>query len=355
MSLPNNFSNLDSAYGGLPYVVWAAPSLGSLQTMDNAYGGLPFIVNDTEISTSALRATQVPVEVLRDNDDPGGGNFRITQISLEILKAPKENVYLTMLPLEVLREIGSATASQAARGKSWMVFDKVNYIDVTFSYGTAPSSAADDYEVLNGANIALWGSEIVQFRDVTSLGGNRYRLSHLLRGRFGTEWAMRSHLLGDRFIMLDTTSIKRTTHPQGDIGVGKLYKAVTIGQTLSSAVTRGFANYAAGLKPYAPCHVTGSRDMSDNLTISWFRRSRVDAEWRDAIDVPIGEDSEFYEIDVLDGSGNVLRTIEATTTTASYTAAEQTTDFGSPQDSIAIVVYQLSATVGRGYGTSKNV
>jgi hypothetical protein len=32
-----------------------------------------------------------------------------------------------------------------------------------------------------------------------------------------------------------------------------------------------------------------------------------------------------------------------------YTAAEQTADFGSPQPSVALKVYQISATVGRGW------
>ncbi|MBX6329380.1 MAG: hypothetical protein IRY89_12480, partial [Pseudolabrys sp.] len=33
---------------------------------------------------------------------------------------------------------------------------------------------------------------------------------------------------------------------------------------------------------------------------------------------------------------------------ATYTAAEQIADFGAPQASVAVRVYQLSATVGRG-------
>jgi hypothetical protein len=32
-----------------------------------------------------------------------------------------------------------------------------------------------------------------------------------------------------------------------------------------------------------------------------------------------------------------------------YTAVDQTTDFGAPQSAIDIAVYQLSANVGRGF------
>jgi hypothetical protein len=50
----------------------------------------------------------------------------------------------------------------------------------------------------------------------------------------------------------------------------------------------------------------------------------------------------------MDGS-TVARTITATTPTFAYSAADQTTDFGSAQASITFRIYQLSATVGRGY------
>jgi hypothetical protein len=41
--------------------------------------------------------------------------------------------------------------------------------------------------------------------------------------------------------------------------------------------------------------------------------------------------------------------IGLTTTTTIYTAAQQVTDFGSPQSSVLVNVYQLSAVLGRGY------
>jgi hypothetical protein len=43
-----------------------------------------------------------------------------------------------------------------------------------------------------------------------------------------------------------------------------------------------------------------------------------------------------------------LRTVAVTAPTATYTAAEQTADFGSPQGSIRVRVFQISETVGRG-------
>jgi hypothetical protein len=46
----------------------------------------------------------------------------------------------------------------------------------------------------------------------------------------------------------------------------------------------------------------------------------------------------------------VKRTITGLTTpTASYTAVQQVTDFGSAQSSVLVNVYQLSTLVGRGF------
>jgi hypothetical protein len=52
---------------------------------------------------------------------------------------------------------------------------------------------------------------------------------------------------------------------------------------------------------------------------------------------------------VVDGSGNVLRTIAANSPACVYTAAQQLTDFGAAQTTLSVRVYQLSATVGRGW------
>ena len=78
------------------------------------------------------------------------------------------------------------------------------------------------------------------------------------------------------------------------------------------------------------------------------RRTRFGGVWTDGADVPLNEESERYEVDILDGP-DVVRTISATSPAANYTAAQQTADFGSAQASVAVKVFQISATVGRGW------
>jgi hypothetical protein len=85
----------------------------------------------------------------------------------------------------------------------------------------------------------------------------------------------------------------------------------------------------------------------DDLHLTWIRRTRLGGDTWDTVEVPLGEAEERYEIDILD-SAAVKRTLTATTPATTYTAAQQTADFGAPQASIALRLYQLSPTRGRG-------
>jgi hypothetical protein len=112
------------------------------------------------------------------------------------------------------------------------------------------------------------------------------------------------------------------------------------------------------LRPFPVAHVEQpwrfARSPGD-LTIRWTRRSRaLAADSWGAGDVPLAEDAEAYEVEMLDGA-TIKRTIEVATASALYTAAQQTADWGAPLgpgDSLAIRIFQLSALIGRGAGRS---
>ena len=66
----------------------------------------------------------------------------------------------------------------------------------------------------------------------------------------------------------------------------------------------------------------------------------------------MSETSEAYEVDIYTSGtyGTLKRTLTGLTTpTASYTSAQQVTDFGANQATVYARVYQLSATTGRGH------
>jgi hypothetical protein len=101
-----------------------------------------------------------------------------------------------------------------------------------------------------------------------------------------------------------------------------------------------------------------SRDTSGNITLTWARRTRLAVRYGGSGGTlaPLGEDSESYQVDVYDGV-DVVRTLIATSETVAYSAANQTTDFGAPvgAGALDVEVFQISATVGRGYGHRKSV
>ena len=103
------------------------------------------------------------------------------------------------------------------------------------------------------------------------------------------------------------------------------------------------------LRPWSPAHLRGIRNEAGDLTVTWVRRARRNGEWLDGADVPLAEESERYDVEMLSSGGFVLRTFAGLATpAATYTAGSQVADFGAAQAAIRIRVYQLSALVGRG-------
>lgn len=79
--------------------------------------------------------------------------------------------------------------------------------------------------------------------------------------------------------------------------------------------------------------------------MTWIRRSRIDADNWDGLDVPLGEASEQYLLRVIDAAG-LRREVTLTAPAFTYFDAMRTAD-GTAQ-SYSIEVAQLSDRVGPG-------
>jgi hypothetical protein len=257
---------------------------------------------------------------------------------------------------------GSVIGLPAAPTSPW-VFDRDGELIVRMSAGE-PESATES-EVLNGANLGALidttnnTAEIIHWVTATDNGGGVFTLTTLLRGKRGTEDLIASRGIGNLFVVLDdldylvqfsdTTSSASATRY---LRFATLYSPAALASPTVTKTTRGRAE-----KPWAPVHVAGSRDGSDNLTITWVRRSRLAGEdFPDGSEeIPLGEATEAYEVDIVD-SGVVVRTIGSLTAeTATYSAANQTTDGLTPGDPVTVRVYQISATVGRGIAAEATI
>lgn len=228
------------------------------------------------------------------------------------------------------------------------ILDESNSVSVTLLNGSL--SSLTEINVLNGGNAALLGGELIQFKNAVLTAPNTYTLSGLLRGRRGTEWAMSTHVANDRFVLLTQTTTYLEAAPSSEYGLARLYAGATFGGYLADAVDVSFTNTAVAQKPYSPVLLGGGRDAAGNLTINWTRRTRIGGSWNNGTDVPLGEASESYDVEIWNAGYTVLkRTFSALSSpTAAYTSAQQVTDFGSNQATVYVRIYQNSATVGRG-------
>jgi hypothetical protein len=223
------------------------------------------------------------------------------------------------------------------------IFDEANVVTVTLHAGAGELSSVTESAVLSGSNMALIGNEIVAYKNAVLTGERTYDLSGFLRGRRGTEWAIGTHGLVERFVALPAATVLVAS--QSELSVTRSYKPVTSGGSLSASAATDFANLGQALRPYAVALVGGGVNASGDFIINWVRRTRLGGGWDGLTEVPLSEASELYTVEIWDSTYATLkRTVTGlTTTTTTYTAAQQTTDFGSPQSSITVKVYQIGA------------
>jgi hypothetical protein len=223
-------------------------------------------------------------------------------------------------------------------------------------YGGALASVSDS-ALFAGVNAAavrrLDGAwEVLQFANAELVGERTYALSRLLRGQAGSEWAMAAPLpAGAPFVLLGQHVLSIAS------GLDALERSVQLRVVAAgrdhgdpAALALSAMPLATALKPLAPVHLKAARGTS-GVTFSWIRRTRLDGDsW--AGEVPLGEDSERYAIDILSDT-NVVRTLMATSPSILYAANDELSDFGAMQTSVHVRVAQVSATVGRGFAAEK--
>jgi len=235
---------------------------------------------------------------------------------------------------------------------STYLWDRESTVRIRMREGTLESKT--ELEVLNGANRAVIGGEVIGYANATLVDTDTYDLDTFLRGLRGTESQVANHDIdSERFIPInDNPGFEFLPTNLADTDRDQDFKAQAPGVLLGTIPAYKLQPMRNNtIQCFAPAVLTGLRDSSNNLTISWKRRSRTLHKVLLQV-APMLEARERYEIDILDTpGGNVLRTIEVEdATSVVYTAAQQTTDGFAPGNPIPIDIYQLSDLVGRGTG-----
>ena len=234
------------------------------------------------------------------------------------------------------------------------VIDHANRITARFviAAGLASVSDAQLYAGQNHFAIGANGRwEIVGARTVVENADGSWTFSDLMRGRFGTEHNRATHVAGDALVLLNAARLAFVGMSSSDINMSRLYRAVTQRQNIDAASERSFSYAGENLECRAPMNIKGAKSVYGDWSIGWTRRTRLPVEPFSGMPAPLGESSESYEVEIWDSTWTTLkRTITGLSSAAgTYTNAQQVTDFGSVQKLIYVKVYQLSATVGRGY------
>jgi hypothetical protein len=209
---------------------------------------------------------------------------------------------------------GSITATRTAGSKATLgealtilpggqaeLLDLSSSVDVELIDPDQWLTSCDDDALVQGTNLALIGNELIQFGSALPLGPGQFRLTRLLRGRGGTEWAAADHAIGDRFVLIDLTALQPIPLPMPTIG-----SVVVVSEQGGPATTSALVTGEA-LRPPSPAHLGGELRGTGELNVSWTRRSRLGWAWVDEIDAPLGERVEAYVVTVAGPAGTIER------------------------------------------------
>ncbi|CAN5192421.1 hypothetical protein BH09PSE3_BH09PSE3_00820 [soil metagenome] len=221
---------------------------------------------------------------------------------------------------------------------SAQLIDRVHHVDVALVHAGLVLNDADQAALLTGANFAMLGREAIQFGKALPLGGARYRLSELWRGRRGTEAAIEDHAAAESFVLIESDTLKLLPSALAVDGVKLLAAGIGDG----AGVTAELAKTGASITPLSPVHMTVVSGADGVLRVAWKRRSREGWNWIDGIDVPLGEENERYRLTrVATGRADVVE--DLTTSAWVYPPALLIADRAAGLIEVKIVVAQIGS------------
>jgi GTA TIM-barrel-like domain/Putative phage tail protein len=272
--------------------------------------------------------------------------------------------------LNIMRDVGGgdyqfmrSVDAQATMGRTQTALatgithrvDWTQYIDVKMLAGAL--SSAPMQSVLNGANAAAIGNsqtgfEIIQFANAELISPNLYRLRGLLRAQAGSlaeMLAMRP--VNEEFILLNAAVFPTTI----DLATASAPQNWRVGPAINDDAHSSYVNIALpssrrGLRPLSPAQVRVGK-LATGLVFSWIRRTRSDGDSWDIAEVPLGEETESYNVEILNTGGAVKRVASVALPHFNYATADMIADFGAVPATLKLRVAQINASYGAGTPT----
>jgi hypothetical protein len=186
------------------------------------------------------------------------------------------------------------TSNDALAAGSPLLFDRTAAVTVTLTNPGASLADATLRQMVQGANKALLGNELIQFAQALPLGGGQWQLSGLLRGRGGTEAAVAKHGPGEPFVLLDGPLALLDPVL---VGPAEHATIAAIGTGDSAPVLTPIGLADIGWRPLAPVHGRAVSLPDGGLKLIWARRARGGWRWDDGVDLPLNEQRENYAVE----------------------------------------------------------
>lgn len=230
-------------------------------------------------------------------------------------------------------------------------FDHGHDLEVKLTSGIL--SSVEQRALLSGANLAAIGDgtadswEIFQFSEAELVDQKTYRLRVRLRGQLGTDAIMPSVWpSGSWFVMLND-ALEQVNISRNERNIEQTFRIGPSSRPIDASVfvEQTHAFKGNGLRPYAPVHVRRIAMESGDIAFKWVRRTRLDGDSWDTLEVPLAEESESYVVRVVKDE-KVLRETAVHEPTWIYSSAEQSADgLASPY---SFEVAQHSSVFGPG-------
>lgn len=187
--------------------------------------------------------------------------------------------------------------------------------------------------------------EIMSFINSELISANKYRLTGLVRGKYGT-----THLVGAPVskgaivVFLNDSEIEPLSieeYRKFDT-ITYRYGPSTALPGSSAYIVKEFTGWAVGLRPYPVTNIEFFPDGAD-MNVTWIRQTRASGLSFDAETIPLNEDQELYEIDVYNDT-TLVETLTSTTPSVTIT---------NYPANLRVEIYQMSLAVGRGRKAEK--
>lgn len=268
-----------------------APGLSSARTSDP---GETLPLSDLMIPATRLAAIEVPAD---GNANPA---TPLIYAAVSAESSAWRGAALYAVQGTALVELGSSGSQRAIIGTLETPLPPSLALLLEPQASVTIELAAPDFDLndtdidglATGANRMLVGGEVIQFARARPLGGRRWQLSGLLRGRGGTEHsAAEGHPAQALAVLLDDSLVALDPGLVAPLASSRI---AAIGTTDTDAVIAPLANAGLSRRPLCPVHPRSRAEPDGAQMFSWTRRARGQWRWESAVDVPLVEERELY-------------------------------------------------------------